>query len=138
MAKKKVFVSYDHSEDLRYKNLLRAWDANDNFDFEFDQRSPNEPINSDNASRIKQALTQKMKECEYLLVIVGEKSHQSKWMTWEISRSKESDVKLKLAAVKIGTTYTTPSGLLATGTSFARSFTQENIITALDNASNNY
>ena len=36
MAKTKVFVSYDHSEDALYKRLLQAWDANSNFDFEFD------------------------------------------------------------------------------------------------------
>lgn len=27
MAKPKVFVSYDHSEDVNYKRLLQAWDA---------------------------------------------------------------------------------------------------------------
>jgi len=138
MAKKTVFISYDHSEDLHYKNLLRAWDANTTFDFEFDQRSPNEPINSDNAVAIKRALAAKMKQCDYLLVIVGEKSSKSKWMTWEIERAKEDDTKLKLAAVKINNSNTTPSGLLGTGTSFARSFTLENIVTALDSATNNY
>lgn len=138
MAKKTVFVSYDHSEDLKYKNLLRAWDANPDFDFEFDQRSPNEPINSDNATKVKQALTAKMKECDYLLVIIGEKSSGSKWMNWEINRAKQDDVKLKLAAVKIDNTYTTPDGLLGTGTAFAKSFTQANIISALEKASDNY
>jgi len=49
MAKKKVFVSYDHSEDAHYKYLLQAWDANDNFDFEFDNRSVNVAVNSTEA-----------------------------------------------------------------------------------------
>ncbi len=42
MAKTKVFVSYDHSEDALYKRLLQAWDANRDFDFEIDiaHRSP--------------------------------------------------------------------------------------------------
>lgn len=38
MAKPKVFVSYDHSEDSDYKRLLQAWDANPNFKFDFDSR----------------------------------------------------------------------------------------------------
>lgn len=138
MAKKKVFVSYDHSEDLKYKNLLKAWDANDNFDFEFDQRSPDEPIDSSNASAIKTALTKKLMEADYLLVIVGEKSHQSKWMSWEIAKAKENGIKLKLAAIKIESTYTTPGGLLNTGTAFATSFTQSSIIAALNKAKNDY
>ncbi len=120
---KKVFISYDLSEDRQYKEILRAWDANTNFDFEFDQRSPDEPIDSSNATTIKQSLTRMMKEADYLLVIIGKKSNESNWMRWEIDRAKQSDVKLKLAAVKIDNTYTTPAGLLNTGTAFARSFT---------------
>ncbi len=34
MARKKVFISYDHSEDVRYKRLLDAWDANTSFEGE--------------------------------------------------------------------------------------------------------
>ena len=138
MAKKKVFVSYDHSEDLKYKNILRAWDANDNFDFEFDQRSPNEAINSVNAGPIKAALTKKMMEADYFLAIIGEKSSKSKWMEWEIERAKQNDTYLKLAAVKIDNTYTTPAGLLGVGTAFAKAFTQNGILQALDNADNDY
>lgn len=139
MAKKKVFVSYDHSEDLRYKDILRAWDANDNFDFEFDQRSPNVAIDSADASAIKSSLTTKMKQAEYLLVIVGAKSHSSQWMTWEISRAKESDTKLKLAAVRIASTNTLPAGLsVMNSAALATSFEHDKIIAALDKATNSY
>lgn len=136
--KRKVFISYDHSEDVHYKRLLEAWDANSSFDFEFDNRSPHVAINSADAGRVKAALTMMMKSADYLLVIVGKKSHTSKWMTWEIDRAKQSDTKLKLAAVKIDREYTTPAGLLNTGTSWAYSFTRDNILTALNNAKNTY
>lgn len=135
---KKVFVSYDHSEDLHYKNLLKAWNNNPNFDFEFDQRSPDIPINSYQASTIQAALTTMMKQADYLLVIIGKKSAQSTWMKWEIDRAKMWDVRLKLVAVKIDYSYTTPAGLLGTSTAFASSFSQEAIIQALSRATNNY
>ncbi|MCC5612875.1 TIR domain-containing protein [Nostoc sp. CHAB 5834] len=138
MAKKKVFISYDHSEDLRYRDILRAWDAHTEFEFEFDIRSPTTAINSLSAGPIKASLTKKMLEADYLFVIVGEKSHESEWMTWEIDRAKKVDTKLKLAAVKISRYYTTPLGLLNVGTSFAYSFTQAGIIEALNQATNNY
>jgi hypothetical protein len=138
MAGKKVFVSYDHSEDVHYKRLLQAWDANTSFDFEFDSRGPDVPIDSEDAGRIKAALTAKMKEADYLLVIVGKKTHTSKWVTWEIDRAKQSDVKLRLAAVKIDRDNITPSGLIGVGTSWAYSFTLESIVNALDGATNNY
>ena len=138
MAKKKVFVSYDHSEDVHYKRLMQAWDANPEFDFEFDSRGPDVAIDSDEASKIKAALTTKMKSAECLLVIVGKKTYSSKWVTWEISRAKEVDIKLKLAAVKIDRDYTTPAGLIGVGTSWAYSFTRDNIVKALENATNTY
>ena len=138
MAKRKVFVSFDHSEDLHYKNLLKAWNSNPNFDFEFDQRSPDVPINSINAASIQAALTTMMKQADYLFVIIGPKSSTSSWMNWEIERAKKFDVKLRLAAVKISYSYTTPSGLYNVGTSFANSFTQDSIINALTKATNNY
>lgn len=56
--KKKVFVSFDFENDKQYKYLLEAWDANDDFDFVFSDKTPTE-INSDNIGRIKAGLTAK-------------------------------------------------------------------------------
>lgn len=130
---KKVFISYDHSEDVHYKDLLRAWDANTDFDFTFDQRSPNEAIDSTNASVIQASLTKKMKESDYILVLVGAKSHTSKWMKWEIERAQQADTDLKFAAVKIASGNALPSGLPANA-AIADGFTQAGIIKALNNA----
>lgn len=138
MAKHKVFISYDHSEDALYKYLLQAWDANDNFDFEFDSRGPNVAINSTEAPIIKTSLTKMMKSATHILVIIGAKSHESDWMTWEIDRAKQADTKLKIAAIKLGKANLTPLGLLNTGTSWATSFTRDRIINALDEATNSY
>ena len=86
-GKKKVFVSYDHSEDVHYTRLLEAWSSNDKSKFEFDDRSPGVAIDSKDAGVIKTALTKKMKEAEYLLVIVGEKTSGSPWVNWEVRRA---------------------------------------------------
>jgi hypothetical protein len=137
-VKKRVFISYDHSEDSRYKNLLAAWDANTDFAFQFDNRSPGQAIDSTDAGRIQAALTTMMKSAECLLVIVGSKSYTSKWMAWEIARAKQSDIKLKLAAVKLNRDNVTPSGLLNVGTSWAYSFERGAIVAALNGAKNNY
>lgn len=138
MAKTKVFVSYDHSEDAHYKWLLQAWDANPSFDFEFDSRGPNQAIDSDEAAVVKSNLTKLMKSATHLLVLVGEKSHKSKWMTWEINRAKQSDIKLKLAAVKLAKANVSPDGLLGCGTAWATSFERDRIVEALAAAKNVY
>ncbi|OYW95771.1 MAG: TIR-like domain-containing protein [Pseudomonadales bacterium 32-61-5] len=138
MAKTKVFVSYDHSEDAHYKRLLQAWDANPNFDFEFDSRGPNVAINSDDAAVVKASLTKLLKSATHLLVIVGEKSSTSDWMTWEVARAKQSDTKLKLAAVKLNKSNATPAGLLNVGTAWATSFERDRIVDALKEAKVGY
>src|SRR5260221_11391529 len=138
MAKPKVFVSYDHSEDVNYKRLLQAWDANPDFDFDFDSRGPDVPIDSSGARPIKASLTTKMKDATHLLVLVGALSSKSKWITWEIDRAKQSDAKLKLAAVKLAKDNTTPAGLLNVGTAWATSFTRDRIVEALKTAKNTY
>lgn len=138
MAKPKVFVSYDHSEDANYKRLLQAWDANPDFDFDFDSRGPDVAIDSNDAAVVKAALATKMKSATHLLVLVGAKSSKSKWMTWEIGRAKQSDIKLKLAAVKLGKDNETPAGLLNVGTSWATSFERDRVVEALKNAKVGY
>ncbi len=138
MPKPRVFVSYDHSEDVHYKRLLQAWDANPDFDFEFDSRGPNLAINSSDASVVKQSLTRMMKDATHLLVLVGSQSSTSKWMTWEIERAKASDIKLRLAAVKLAQSNPTPLGLLGVGTAWATSFERDRIVSALKTATNHY
>jgi hypothetical protein len=138
MAKTKVFVSYDHSEDVLYKRLLQAWDANPDFDFEIDSRGPDIAIDSTQAAVVKTALTTKMKSATHLLVLVGAKSYTSKWMAWEIDRAKKDDVKLKLAAIKLAGSNVSPSGLLNCGTSWATSFERDRIIAALKAATVGY
>lgn len=138
MAKPKVFVSYDHSEDVHYKRLLQAWDANPDFDFEFDSRGPDLAIDSEDAAVVKAALTAKMKQATHLLVLVGSKSSKSKWMEWEIGRAKQSDVKLKLAAVRLAKDNISPTGLLNVGTSWATSFERDRIVEALRKATIGY
>jgi hypothetical protein len=138
MAKPKVFVSYDHSEDVHYKRLLQAWDANPDFEFDFDSRGPNTAIDSTEASTVKASLTKMMKSATHLLVLVGEKSGTSKWMAWEIGRAKDSDIKLKLAAIKLAKDNPTPAGLLGCGTSWATSFNRDRIVDALKDAKIGY
>ncbi len=138
MAKPRVFVSYDHSEDAHYERLLQAWDANADFDFEFDSRGPDVPIDSTNAATIKQSLVRMMNGATHLLVLVGAKSATSKWMAWEISRAKEPDLKRRLAAVKLSKFNNTPPDLLNVGTSWATSFERDRIVEALKPAKNSY
>jgi hypothetical protein len=128
MAAKKIFVSYDYDNDKHYRHLLSAWDANKSFDFTFEDHST-PAINSENAGRIKAAISAKMKNAKCLLIIVGAETAKCDWVTWEIEKAKE--LGLGLVGVKIDDEYTSPLALLGAGATWARSFTEAAITTAV-------
>lgn len=141
MAKKKVCVSFDYENDRHYKNLLAAWDANSDFEFSFNDVTPTE-INSNDYSRVKAVLTQKISAATYLVVIVGQHANDNhprkteigdiNWINWEINKAKE--LKKKLIGVKINKYYESPTALLNSGAKWAMSFSQKDIIDALKEA----
>ena len=141
MAKKKVFVSFDYDNDKHYKALLKAWDANPNFDFYFSDLSSNE-INSWSVPVVKQVLSKKINEANYTVVLVGKEANKQhsdhkeigykNWLNYEVTKSKEH--KNKLVAVKLSSTNVSPDELLSSGAKWAMSFNQESIIKALNEA----
>ena len=141
MAKKKIFVSFDYDDDKRYYYLLKAWDANSDFDFFMSDLTPGE-INTESVSRIKASLTAKIRQATYTLVIVGENANKRhpksteigyrNWINFEIAKSKE--VGNKLVGVKIDYSYDSPDELLNAGASWARSFNKDAILSALSEA----
>lgn len=136
--KKQVCVSFDYTNDKQYYYMLKAWDANDNFDFSFGDCTPSE-IQSESVSRIKAVLTQKIDAASCLLVIVGKEANKThpdseeigytNWQNYEIAKAKE--LKKQLVAVKISKDYESPSELLNSGASWAMSFTEDAIVKAL-------
>lgn len=141
MAKKRVFVSFDYTNDKSYKYLLDAWDKNENMDFVFEDCSADE-ILSDSVSRVKAGLTRRINTTDYTLVIIGKEANKEhpdsdeigykNWINFEIAKSKQHGN--KLVAVKINKAYESPDELLGAGASWAMSFTQDAIIKALSEA----
>lgn len=131
---KKVFVSYHSAaEDTLHKNLLVAWSENDNgfFDIKFDDTSVGVSINSDNASYIKSVIKGKISESPIFLCLIGENTHNSDWVKWEIDKAVE--LNKKIVAVKIKNSYQSPLNILGVGASWAKSFGYESIKNALNN-----
>ncbi len=141
MAKKKVFVSFDYTNDKGYKYLLDAWDKNKNMDFVFEDCSADE-IMSDNIPTIKAGLTRRINKSQFTLVIIGKEANKrhpdseeighKNWINFEIAQSIQNGN--KLVAVKLDRTYESPEELLSSGASWAMSFNQDAIIKALNEA----
>ncbi len=132
MAKRKIFISYDYENDRSYKNMLLAWDKNQDFDFGFSDQSADVSIDSNDAAAIKRAISAKIDDATYFLCLVGKRTYTSKWVAWEISKAVE--LKKKIVAVKIDSTNTTPSGLLNVGAKWAMSFSFDSIKKAIESA----
>jgi MTH538 TIR-like domain (DUF1863) len=130
--KKKIFISYDYTNDKHYKNLLLAWNANKLFDFSISDFSADVGINSTNATAIKSVLSRYINEATYFLVIVGEQTHKSSWVCWEIEKAFE--LGKRIIAVKTDRENISPDELLGIGASWAMTFTYQSIIDAIENA----
>lgn len=141
MAKKKVYVCFDYEKDRHYKYLMEAWNANPNFDFTFNDRSPRE-IQSCSIPVIKACLSTKINESTYTVVIAGKdvnKRHPDSaeigyvnWQNFEIARSVNNGN--KLVVVKLDSTCPTPEEALWKGAIIVNGFSQSNIINALNEA----
>jgi hypothetical protein len=141
MAKRKVFVSFDFDNDRKYKYLLEAWDANPNFEFEFNDTTSHE-IKSKDVGRVKAALTARINNARYTLVIIGSEANKrhkdadqiglKNWINFEIHQSKLN--KNRLVGVKIDQSYESPDELIGAEASWARSFKEDVILKALNDS----
>jgi hypothetical protein len=96
-VRNKVFVSFDYENDRRYKNMLEAWNDNPEFEFTFQDMSPDEIYSSD-VGRVKAALTAKVNQATHTFVIVGRYANtrhrdayligSKNWINFEIKQSK--------------------------------------------------
>lgn len=143
-TKKKIFVSFDYENDKHYKYLLEAWDANDDFDFVFSDKTPTE-INSNNIGPIKAALRTKIREATHTLVIVGKEANKQhkdhaligyrNWINFEVAKSIEDGN--RLALVRLEKSYSLPEEVFGGKYALVEGYTEDNIIDALDRAPSN-
>jgi hypothetical protein len=141
MVKKKVFVSYDHDNDREYRHLLEEWNINPDFEFCFNNQSPNE-IKKEDIPRVKDALTDKINQASHVFVIIGKEANKENkykeeigyknWQNFEVAKSKAG--KKKLVCVKLDKKFESPDELADCGSKCVMTFTQEAILKALKDA----
>ncbi len=87
-GRKNVFLSFE-SGDLDQVNLLRGQAKNESSDLEFNDWSLREPYDSVNAAYIRRGIKERIRQSSVTLVFVGENTHKSQWVDWEIRTSHE-------------------------------------------------
>ncbi len=84
---RRVFIAHQHNDRQQVKGfILLRWNINVNFTF-FD-RSLVDPVNSNNETYIRRSIRNQMNGTSVTVVLIGDKTHNSKWVDWEIEESK--------------------------------------------------
>lgn len=83
-----LFISFAQ-EDLNEVNLLRGQAKNENSQLEFNDRSVQEPYDSDRADYIRQRITERINQCSTTIVYLSPDAATSKWVDWEVRKSVE-------------------------------------------------
>ena len=85
----KVFISHSwsHIEDLN--NLRKLLESRGYFNVEFQEATPDEPINSTNAAYIKATLKSMIINSNVVLGVAGIYASHSDWMAWELQTAKD-------------------------------------------------
>ncbi len=90
-----VFISFDH-DDQRQIGGFRSLKSNPDHDLEFHDHSLKEPVTnasgkllryppSDARSKpVRDEIKERFGRCLKLVVLIGENTHKSDWVTWEI------------------------------------------------------
>lgn len=123
-----VFVSYHNdSEGERYKELLNAWSSNQNSNFRlhFSDFSVGTSINSTHAPYIKSKIIKRIKHCNKFLCLIGENTHNSSWVNWEIN--KAFNLNKTILAIKINRNYISPNELFDKNVQWIYSFNYNSI-----------
>lgn len=87
---RRAFISFQY-EDRHYADLMDAWAANENTDFDFYDERLKVAVNSQNAAYIRSQLSEKIRRASVLVCVIGATTYSSPWVSWEIAYAKSQD-----------------------------------------------
>lgn len=83
MAKRRIFISFDHDDTDKVNSFLGLRNILDNFEF-YNHKLDRE-VESNNIDYVKRVIREKyIKPASVCVVLIGNDSWHSDWITWEI------------------------------------------------------
>ncbi|WP_444895506.1 TIR domain-containing protein [Microbulbifer sp. SSSA005] len=93
MAKKyNIFISHSWQNSDALRSLRRLLNDRGYFNVEFEEVSKDEPIDSKNASYIKNRLAEKIGNSNIVLGLAGMYASHSDWMEWELDKALDLNI----------------------------------------------
>lgn len=109
---KKTFLSFRGEDELKVW-ALRGLSEFKNVDFEMDDVSLRNAINSKDDAYVRSVIRPKIETCAVCVCLIGENTHKSrKWVPWEIDLAAEEIKEIIAMRFKNMSTAITPSVLL--------------------------
>lgn len=110
MARRRIFLSYQHLDQLKAKgfNLMRY---NKALGLEFVTRGLLDPVKSSNPAYISSQIKSALKGTSVTVVLLGDKTADSNWVRREIEWSAEKDPPNGLIGIKLSSDAVVPPGL---------------------------
>ena len=87
-----VFISHSWAYIDDLKKLRNLLNNRGYFNVEFEEATPDEPIDSENAEYIKRRLREKIRNSDIVLGIAGIYASYSDWMEWELDTAIKNDI----------------------------------------------
>lgn len=124
----RVFISFQY-EDLHYANLIDAWCANDNDDFDMYNERLKVVVNSRDADYIKQRIRPKLSRASVLMCLLGSSTFKSAWVNWEVAAAIQTNKGVVGVELKPGNAH--PTGIKNIGAVFVP-YEKDQIVKAID------
>ena len=91
--KTKVYVSFDADNDMKYYRTLQMWDANDKFEFEFNDAHETNTILDKSEASIKAGLQERFRSTKIFVLLIGEHTkYLHKYVRWEIEQAIKREI----------------------------------------------
>lgn len=132
--KNRIYVAFDGDNDMRYYNLLKAWNENYSINFEFNENQNAHNLNYAHdwalPESIKNQLRERLKESRILLLLVGYSTYRcSKFVEYEVETAMRMDI--PIVYVMINKDYVAPKWVPETYPLLTIGFSAESIRKAI-------
>jgi len=85
---RRIFISYQNEDRMRAKGF-RLMRFNPNVEVDFFDRHLLDPVASHDPNYIKRCINERMHGTSVTVVLIGNKTHESEWVDYEIQRTLE-------------------------------------------------
>jgi MTH538 TIR-like domain (DUF1863) len=99
MISKRVFLSFADEDTQKVKNLMPLL-SNPEYDLDFYEGPLDIAIDAPGADVIKRAIGEKIVKCSIVVCLIGENTHNSKWVDSELQKNRNKGNRIIAMALK--------------------------------------